>query len=203
MSRSLTCSNLFEANKAYSQAVLLDPTNATAHCSIAMIAQLRGDVRAAIRGYHTALSLGPQDPMATVLLEMALKEQVERLDPTTIPGLPALLSEQSLDPFSVPKVSVRLAGQWTEIDMQGNPAFGPLPADSEQPDFTTYYSRGGAASSANSIGGVTVEGYEGTRDMRAGARISVGSASLEIDEEDQSGENLDIGEGSTMDIEED
>lgn len=42
--------------------------------------------------------------MATVLLEMALKEQIERLDPRTLPGLPEPLTELDLDPFRVPKV---------------------------------------------------------------------------------------------------
>ena len=42
--------------------------------------------------------------MATVLLEMALKEQIERLDPRTLPGLPEALTELDLDPFRVPKV---------------------------------------------------------------------------------------------------
>lgn len=70
-----------------------------------MLAHMRGDVRRAIRLYHQALSLGPQDPMATVLLEMALREQIETLGPRTLPGLPGPLSEIDLDPFRVPKVS--------------------------------------------------------------------------------------------------
>jgi anaphase-promoting complex subunit 6 len=69
-----------------------------------MIAQLRGDTRLAIKLYHTALSLSPQDPMATVLLEMALKEQVEELGPETIPSLPGALASRDLNPFAVPKV---------------------------------------------------------------------------------------------------
>ena len=69
-----------------------------------MLAHMRGDVRRAIRLYHQALSLGPQDPMATVLLEMALREQIETLGPRTLPGLPGPLSEIDLDPFRVPKV---------------------------------------------------------------------------------------------------
>lgn len=71
-----------------------------------MLSHLQGDIRGAIRGYHTALSLGPQDPMATVLLEMALKEQIERLDPASIPGLPGALGRRDLDPFNVPKVCI-------------------------------------------------------------------------------------------------
>ena len=100
----LTRSDLDRAHTSYTASIDLDPSNPTAHSAMAMIAQLRGDVRGAIRGYHTALSLGPQDPMATVLLEMALKEQIERLDPTTIPGLPGALGRRDLDPFAVPKV---------------------------------------------------------------------------------------------------
>jgi len=69
-----------------------------------MLSHIQGDIRHAIRLYHHALALGPQDPMATVLLEMALKEQIERLDPRTLPGLPEPLTELDLDPFRVPKV---------------------------------------------------------------------------------------------------
>ncbi|WOO82452.1 Anaphase-promoting complex subunit cut9 [Vanrija pseudolonga] len=103
-----------EARAAYQACIRLDPTNATAYASQAMLSQLEGDVRTAIRLYHAALALSPQDPMATVLLEMALREQVEVLDPTTLPGLPAAIAQRDLDPFSVPK---------------GNPAFGPLPIE--------------------------------------------------------------------------
>ena len=94
------------AQASYERCLSLDPTNATAYASLAMICQLRGDVRTAIRHYHVALSLGPQDPMSTVLLEMALKEQMERLGPTTLPGLPASIGSKDLDPFNVAKVSV-------------------------------------------------------------------------------------------------
>jgi hypothetical protein len=69
-----------------------------------MLSHIQGNIRHAIRLYHHALALGPQDPMATVLLEMALKEQIERLDPRTLPGLPEPLTELDLDPFRVPKV---------------------------------------------------------------------------------------------------
>ena len=81
-----------------------------------MLAQLEGDVRTAIALYHRALALVPQEPVATVLLEMALKEQVECLDPTTLPGLPAAIARSDLDPFNVSK---------------GNPAFGPLPVEAD------------------------------------------------------------------------
>lgn len=101
----LTGSNLEEAKSAYNQSLRLDPTNHTAHSSLGWIAIHQDQIRAAIRILHTALSLAPQDPMATVLLEIALKEQVERFGPTTIPGLPAALSAPDFDPFNVPKVS--------------------------------------------------------------------------------------------------
>ncbi|ORY35353.1 hypothetical protein BCR39DRAFT_508962 [Naematelia encephala] len=96
---------LEEARRAYAQCLSMSPANATALSSLAMVTQLTGNVRAAIKLYHQALSLGPQDPMATVLLEMALREQTECLDPTTLPGLPGVLAQKDLDPFSVPKVS--------------------------------------------------------------------------------------------------
>ena len=105
LSIPLICSNLEEAKSAYNQSLRLDPTNHTAHSSLGWIAIHQDQIRAAIRILHTALSLAPQDPMATVLLEIALKEQVERFGPTTIPGLPAALSAPDFDPFNVPKVS--------------------------------------------------------------------------------------------------
>lgn len=52
-----------------------------------------------------ALSLSPQDPVATVLLEMALEDQIDALEPATLPGLPAALASARMDPFNVPKVS--------------------------------------------------------------------------------------------------
>jgi len=100
----LTSSRLEEAHLAYTTSLSLDPTSATATSSLAMLSHIQGNIRHAIRLYHHALALGPQDPMATVLLEMALKEQIERLDPRTLPGLPEPLTELDLDPFRVPKV---------------------------------------------------------------------------------------------------
>lgn len=105
-----------EARAAYAQSIRLDPLNHTALASQAMLAQLEGDTRSAIRLYHSALSLSPQDPVSTVLLEMALQEQVETLNPTTLPGLPAAIARADLDPFAVPK---------------GNAAFGPLPIETD------------------------------------------------------------------------
>lgn len=102
--KELTQSRMEEAHIAYTTSLSLDPTSATATSSLAMLSHIQGNVRHAIRLYHHALALGPQDPMATVLLEMALKEQIERLDPRTLPGLPEPLTELDLDPFRVPKV---------------------------------------------------------------------------------------------------
>ncbi|BEI87724.1 uncharacterized protein CcaverHIS019_0104420 [Cutaneotrichosporon cavernicola] len=103
-----------EAKKHYATAIRLNPTDATAYASQGMISQFLGDVRGAIKLYHQALAILPQEPVATILLEMALTEQVRSLDPTTLPGLPAAIVDKDLDPFNVPK---------------GNPVFGPLPID--------------------------------------------------------------------------
>ena len=101
--------NLPRASQAYNTSLSLDPTSATALSSLAFVAHLQGQVRQSIRLYHQALALGPQDPMTTVLLEMALKEQIETLDPRSLPGLPGTLGERDLDPFKVPKVGATLA----------------------------------------------------------------------------------------------
>jgi len=47
--------------------------------------------------------------MTTVLLEMALKEQVERLGPESIESLPEGLRGREIDPFGVVKVGYPLA----------------------------------------------------------------------------------------------
>jgi hypothetical protein len=54
---------------------------------------------------NQALSLAPHDALATVLLELALEDQVDVLSPASLPGLPATLQNPDLDPFKVPKVS--------------------------------------------------------------------------------------------------
>jgi tetratricopeptide (TPR) repeat protein len=102
-------SNLTQAQEAYTISKNLDSTSQTPLTSLAMISQLRGDTRQAIRLYHQALSLNPQDPMTTVLLEMTLKEQVERLGPESIESLPEGLRGREIDPFGVVKVGYLLA----------------------------------------------------------------------------------------------
>lgn len=108
--------DLTKSETSYLHALRLDPTSHTALASLALLSHIRSDIRGAVRLYHAALALAPQDPIATVLLEMALKEQVETLPPRSLPGLPASIADKGLDPFSVPK---------------GNTAFGSLPEENE------------------------------------------------------------------------
>ncbi|ORX38717.1 hypothetical protein BD324DRAFT_622052 [Kockovaella imperatae] len=189
---------LDNAQAAYERCLALDPTNATAYSSLAMLCHLRGDIRTAIRHYHVALSLGPQDPMSTVLLEMALKEQMERLGPTTLPGLPASIGSKDLDPFNVAK---------------GNPSFGPLPIELDPETLadaggeSIIHPAGGYDTTADisvlglrSIDESGVERSMRRRNRREGPR----DASMRRVEQSMMEEEEDVGEeGSTMDIEED
>jgi anaphase-promoting complex subunit 6 len=108
--------DLTRSETSYLHALRLDPTSHTALASLALLSHIRTDIRGAVRLYHAALALAPQDPIATVLLEMALKEQVDTLPPRSLPGLPASIADKGMDPFSVPK---------------GNTAFGSLPEEDE------------------------------------------------------------------------
>lgn len=49
-----------------------------------------------------ALAVAPQDPVATVLLELALTAQVE-LGALSFPGLPPALMDPDFDPFTDPR----------------------------------------------------------------------------------------------------
>jgi len=149
-----------EARAAYAQAIRLDPLNHTAYASQGMLSQLEGDIRTAIRLYHSALSLSPQDPIATVLLEMAMGEQVDALDPTSLPGLPAAIARADLDPFAVPK---------------GNAAFGPLPVEA---DPLTLDEAGESRDMSN----MTLE-MEYTRPMRYPDSTYNESSAMEIEED--------------------
>lgn len=71
---------------SFKRAIALTPASVNAHGALALLAHLQGDIRASIGLYHAALSLSPQDPILTVLLEMALREQVEALGPETLEG---------------------------------------------------------------------------------------------------------------------
>lgn len=62
-----------------------------------MISHLRLDIRGAVRLYHAALALSPQDAIVTVLLEMALKE-AGAMDVTSMPGIPYELRDGVFDP---------------------------------------------------------------------------------------------------------
>lgn len=183
---------LSEYNKSehnYRQTIRLDPTNPTAYSSLALLYHLRGDIRLSIQIYHQALSLSPQDPLSTVLLEMALKEQMETLDPTTLPGLPGQLGGRDMDPFKVPK---------------GNPSFGPVPVEM---DPTTLGEAGGESV-------VLPPGSVPLPLPTSSAATPAASLPIarvpEDDGEDNSsvqdvegGDGYEEGDGSTMDIEDD
>ncbi|WRT68218.1 uncharacterized protein IL334_005194 [Kwoniella shivajii] len=172
--------NYDKAEHNYRLTIRLDPTNSIAYSSLGMIWQLRGEIREAIKIYHQALSLNPQDPMSTVLLEMGLREQMESLDPTTLPGLPGRLGEKDLDPFAVPK---------------GNPSFGPLPIEL---DPATLDDAGGESIIHHpGLGYTTPSRGNGSRN-RSGDGSEEGRNGDDIEEEEG-----DVGEGSTMDIEDD
>jgi hypothetical protein len=63
-----------------------------------MLAQEAGEITLAIDRYHQALAIHSTDPIATFLLEKALKEQVD-LGPCRFNGLPGSLMDPELDPF--------------------------------------------------------------------------------------------------------
>ncbi|WWC93598.1 hypothetical protein V866_000433 [Kwoniella sp. B9012] len=170
--------NYDKAEHNYRLTIRLDPTNSIAYSSLGMIWQLRGEIRESIKIYHQSLSLNSQDPISTVLLEMSLKEQMDSLDPTSLPGLPGRLGERDLDPFNVPK---------------GNPIFGPLPIEL---DPATLDDAGGESiihpPPSTSHGGYQLNsnGINGMEEMS-----QIGGVDLAIEEE--------VGEGSTMEIEDD
>lgn len=173
-----------EAKKHYATAIRLNPTDATAYASQGMISQFLGDVRGAIKLYHQALAILPQEPVATILLEMALTEQVRTLDPTTLPGLPAAIVDKDLDPFNVPK---------------GNPAFGPLPIEDdpltleEAGDASGMSAPGGSGRTAvphgHHAGDTTSMSMSMSMSMAASHRLPPGASVMD--------------ESSVMDIEED
>ncbi|WVW85785.1 hypothetical protein I302_107823 [Kwoniella bestiolae CBS 10118] len=176
--------NYDKAEHNYRLTIRLDPTNSIAYSSLGMIWQLRGEIRESIKIYHQSLSLNSQDPISTVLLEMSLREQMDSLDPTTLPGLPGKLGERGMDPFGVPK---------------GNPIFGPLPIEL---DPATLDDAGGESiiHPPPSLPPHTPSGYatpsHGRYQLGVVEEISqMGRADLDIEEE--------VGEGSTMEIEDD
>lgn len=185
-----------DARLAYAECIRLDPTNSTAYASQAMLSQLEGDVRSAIRLYHSALSLSPQDPVATILLEMALQEQVEALDPTTLPGLPASIASTELDPFAVAK---------------GNPSFGPLPIEADPATLDEAGEVSGSwwaqdASSATMGGGAVEDPSMSTARAGRGRAADVSTVDMEGVSVNVSARPMYDGtynESSAMDIEDD
>ena len=166
--------DLDHAEISYLHALRLDPTNNTALASLAMISHLRLDVRGAVRLYHAALALSPQDAIVTVLLEMALKE-AGAMDVTTMPGIPVELQVGIFDPARLVRRAIK----------GGHPTAGPAsslpPADiqgGEEMDESTMSllperedsvrltrGRGGRGSRATpGVGGSSSQnGYAGSR----------------------------------------
>ncbi|WVQ81923.1 hypothetical protein IAT38_004050 [Cryptococcus sp. DSM 104549] len=172
-----------KSEHSYHQSIRLSPADPTAYASLAMLHHLRGYIRDAIKAYHKALSLGPQDPMATVLLEMALREQMETLDPTTLAGLPHYLGGREMDPFAVPK---------------GNAVFGPVPVEVD-PESLEEAGGVGVEESGGGVGaaGAGRAGHgHGHSHRHAGEVTSDGIGGLLPREGEYDG-----GEGSTMEIE--
>lgn len=84
------------AKTHYESAIRLDTLNVSAYTSLGMIAHLEGVIHSAIERYHQALAISPQDAIATVLLELALPDQLE-LGAMRIPGIPKLLRNDDFD----------------------------------------------------------------------------------------------------------
>lgn len=120
------------ASAAYARSLALDPASPTALSALAMVHHLQGDIRTAIETYHRALSLGAQDPMATVLLEMALAEQAERLPPVSIPGLPPGIADERLDPAAVLRWNAAIAPPPAPASVQITETLG-VPAGTSTP----------------------------------------------------------------------
>lgn len=92
-------------------------------------------------------------------------------------------------------------------DVQGNPAFGPLPTESDPNDFLAANSAGTTplmGFERELRGGPKVDELGGERSMRRRGRVSAGSVELDLEDEMEGDEeNVDMGEGSTMDLEDD
>jgi hypothetical protein len=86
-----------------------------------MLAHEEGDVTTAIERYHQALAIETTDPIATFLLEKALKEQVEE-GACRFDGLPVGLTDLDLDPFAFGEEA--RGGMLTGMDYPGHQAMG-------------------------------------------------------------------------------
>lgn len=86
-----------------------------------MLAHEEGDVTTAIERYHQALAIETTDPIATFLLEKALKEQVDE-GACRFDGLPVGLTDLDLDPFAFGEEA--RGGMLTGVDYPGHQAMG-------------------------------------------------------------------------------
>lgn len=68
---------LCEATTCLERALMICPTRASTHSALGLTVHLQGHVDRAIRHYHTALSMKPDDTLASELLCRALAEHVE------------------------------------------------------------------------------------------------------------------------------
>lgn len=93
------CSRPSNAAQAYSDAIKLNALNISALTSLGMLAHEAGDVTTAIERYHQALAIETTDPIATYLLQRALKDQVAE-GSCQFDGLPIGLTDLDLDPFA-------------------------------------------------------------------------------------------------------
>ncbi|KAH8090448.1 cell division control protein 16 [Filobasidium floriforme] len=109
------------AARAYSDAIKLNALNISALTSLGMLAHEEGDVTTAIERYHQALAIETTDPIATFLLEKALKEQVEE-GACRFDGLPVGLTDLDLDPFAFGEEA--RGGMLTGMDYPGHQAMG-------------------------------------------------------------------------------
>ena len=99
-----------------------------------MLAQEAGEITLAIDRYHQALAIHSNDPIATFLLEKALKEQVD-LGACRFDGLPGSLMDPELDPFGFMDERVGVVGAMGQnrlLQLPPFPDFGAMEAEREK-----------------------------------------------------------------------
>ena len=166
-----------------------------------MLAQEAGEITLAIDRYHQALAIHSTDPIATFLLEKALKEQVD-LGACKFDGLPGSLMDPELDPFGFTDErvgSVGAMGQNRLLLLPPFPDFGALEAEREKRE------REGeevdveveADESLTTLDETGVASLEGEVDLDADVEEEGEEAS--DDDEDDGGE-FDGGENTAMSV---
>jgi hypothetical protein len=123
-----------KATKAYQNAIKLNALNISALTSLGMLAQEAGEITLAIDRYHQALAIHSNDPIATFLLEKALKEQVD-LGACRFDGLPGSLMDPELDPFGFTDERIGLVGVMGQnrlLQLPPFPDYGALEAEREK-----------------------------------------------------------------------